>query len=104
MLLNFPDFSVRVIFSKPFLFTLAGDRTRNHLTKVDVDGGGVQHIAALSTMSLDNPNRNWEMYSNWADSVRSFPQVTKQKVSGEISKIMSELKEGLCVRFGSICW
>lgn len=48
-----------------------------------VDGGGVSHIAALQAMSLDNPYRNWEMYTNWADSVRSFPQVTKKKVRAD---------------------
>lgn len=62
---------------------------------MDVVGGGVQHSAALSTMSLDDPNKNWEMYSNWADSVRSFPQVTKQKVRetqpNGISKVMLDL-------------
>lgn len=52
------------------------------MARVDVDGGGVQHIAGLQTMSLDDPNKNWEMYSNWADSVRSFPKVIKQKVRG----------------------
>lgn len=59
-----------------------------------MDGGGVQHIAGLKTMSLDDPDKNWEMYSNWADSVRSFPQVIKQKVRGmqrEILKVMLDL-------------
>eukprot|EP00066_Takifugu_rubripes_P008599 XP_003974907.2 PREDICTED: complement component C7-like [Takifugu rubripes] len=68
-----------------------GDRKRNHLSRVDVDGGGVQHIAALKTMNLDDPNRNWEMYSNWADSVRSFPQVTKQKLR-PLSELVKEVQ------------
>lgn len=77
--------------------------SRNHLARVDVDGGGVEHIAGLKTMSLDDPNRNWEMYSNWADSVRSFPQVTKQKVRGKqhhIWKVMLDLMVNLnvCVK------
>lgn len=50
------------------------------MKRVDVEGGGIQHVAALKAMHLSDPNKNWEMYSNWADSVRSFPQVTKQKV------------------------
>lgn len=54
------------------------------MEKVDVEGGSVAHMAAMATMNLDDPNRNWEMYSNWADSVRSFPQVTKQKVRSQI--------------------
>lgn len=47
---------------------------------MDVKGGGIQHIAALQAMQLSDPGKNWEKYSNWADSVRSFPTVTKQKV------------------------
>lgn len=50
------------------------------MKRVDVKGGGIGHIAALKAMQLNDPNKNWEMYSNWAESVRSFPQVTKQKV------------------------
>uniref|UniRef100_A0A3Q3VSR5 Complement component C7 n=1 Tax=Mola mola TaxID=94237 RepID=A0A3Q3VSR5_MOLML len=53
---------------------------KNNLKKVDVRGGGLQHIAALTSMSLDEPNKNREMYSNWAHSIQSFPDVTKQKV------------------------
>lgn len=53
---------------------------------MDVDGGGLSFIAALKTMDLSNPEKNWEMYSNWADSIRSFPQVTKQKVRKSMSK------------------
>lgn len=48
---------------------------------VDVLGGSVQHIAALKAMDLDQPDENWEMYSNWADSIRSFPQVIKKTVN-----------------------
>lgn len=50
------------------------------MKRVDVEGGDIQYIAALNAMQLSNQNKNWEIYSNWADSVRSFPQVTKQKV------------------------
>nr|XP_046243678.1 complement component C7 [Scatophagus argus] len=66
-------------------------RTKNHLARMDVSGGGTQHIAALKTMQLDNPNNNWEMYSNWADSVRSFPQVTKQKLR-PLSELVKEVQ------------
>jgi len=52
--------------------------------KVDVEGGGVSHIAALERLELSDPNKNSEMYSNWAESVRSFPQVIKQKVRKKI--------------------
>lgn len=43
-------------------------------------GGGPAHIAALENMQLADLDRNWEMYSNWADSIRSFPVIIKQKV------------------------
>lgn len=54
--------------------------TSNSVNKVNVLGGGIQHIAALKGMQLSNPERNWEMFSNWAESVRTFPDVTKQTV------------------------
>lgn len=53
---------------------------------MDVDGGDLPFIAGLKTMDLNNPERNWEIYSNWADSIRSFPQVTKQKVRESMLK------------------
>lgn len=54
--------------------------TKNVVNKVDVEGGDIKHIAALKTMQLSDPAKNWETYSNWADSIRSFPQITNQKV------------------------
>lgn len=53
---------------------------RNAVNKVFVVGGDIKHIAALETMQLDDTAKNWEIYSNWADSIRSFPKITKQKV------------------------
>lgn len=53
------------------------------MQKVTVQGGGIQQIAALEGMGLSDPDRNWEMYSNWAESVRSFPKVIKQTVRGK---------------------
>ena len=47
---------------------------------MDIAGGALAHIAALETMQPDTLDKNWEMYSNWADSIRSFPKVTEQKV------------------------
>lgn len=77
-------------------------RSRNYVSKVEVEGGGVQHIAGLKTMSLEDPDKNWEMFSNWADSVRSFPQVTEKKVRGKarcgMSKVTLNLKGGYCVK------
>lgn len=56
------------------------NRKTNQIRRLDVSGGGVQHIATLKAMQLDDQNTNWEKYSNWADSIRSFPGVIKQKV------------------------
>ncbi|KAF7665354.1 hypothetical protein LDENG_00145950 [Lucifuga dentata] len=52
----------------------------NIVRKVDVEGGDIQHVAALKNMDLNDVNKNWEMYTDWAESVRSFPQVIKQKL------------------------
>ncbi|XP_008334267.1 complement component C7 [Cynoglossus semilaevis] len=64
---------------------------RSQIKKVDVEGGGVEHIEALKTMNINNAERNWEMYSNWADSLRSFPQVTKQKIR-PLSELVKEVQ------------
>ncbi|KAM6931014.1 LOW QUALITY PROTEIN: complement component C7 [Xenentodon cancila] len=63
----------------------------DEVAKVDVEGGGVSHITALKTIQLDNPNKNWEMYSNWAESVRSFPQIIKQKLR-PLSELVREVQ------------
>ncbi|XP_019958304.2 complement component C7 [Paralichthys olivaceus] len=72
--------------------TLSSGSVRgNAVRKVEVEGGGVQHIAALKNMQLNDPGRNWEMYSNWADSVRSFPNVIKQKLR-PLSELVKEVQ------------
>uniref|UniRef100_A0A8C8ERJ3 Complement component C7 n=1 Tax=Oncorhynchus tshawytscha TaxID=74940 RepID=A0A8C8ERJ3_ONCTS len=48
--------------------------------KVDVEGGATAHIAALKALDLSTPGRNWDMYKNWAESVRTFPAVIKRKM------------------------
>uniref|UniRef100_A0A8C8ERH8 Complement component C7 n=1 Tax=Oncorhynchus tshawytscha TaxID=74940 RepID=A0A8C8ERH8_ONCTS len=47
---------------------------------VDVEGGATAHIAALKALDLSTPGRNWDMYKNWAESVRTFPAVIKRKM------------------------
>lgn len=47
---------------------------------MDVEGGGVEHKAALMRLGLDDQSGSWEKYSNWADSIRSFPRVIKKTV------------------------
>ena len=58
----------------------------NEVPRVHINGGAPAHTAALQTMDLSTPEKNWEMYSNWADSIRSFPEVTKQKVRENMQK------------------
>lgn len=72
-LLNHPIIS-------PNLFKIGRSNT-NHVSRVDVEGGGIEHVNSLKAMQLSDPAKNWQMYSNWADSVRSFPKVIKQQVS-----------------------
>ncbi|KAK5871044.1 hypothetical protein PBY51_003946 [Eleginops maclovinus] len=63
----------------------------SNFQKVNVQGGGIQQIAALQGMQLSDPDRNWEMYSNWAESVRSFPQFTKQMLR-PLSELVKEVQ------------
>uniref|UniRef100_A0A673ZGR3 Complement component C7 n=1 Tax=Salmo trutta TaxID=8032 RepID=A0A673ZGR3_SALTR len=48
--------------------------------KVDVEGGATAHIAALKALDLNTPGKNWDMYKNWAESVRTLPAVIKRKM------------------------
>lgn len=64
----------------------------NTRPNVNVNGGSLQNIAALQTMDFSNPGKNWEMYTNWAESVRSFPQVTKRK----LQPLSDLVKEAQC--------
>ncbi|CAJ1069014.1 complement component C7-like isoform X3 [Xyrichtys novacula] len=67
------------------------DHRTNSVNKVDVEGGGIEHAAALQGLNLNDPDRNWEMYSNWADSVRTFPKVIKQKLR-PLSELVKEVQ------------
>ncbi|KAF3851218.1 hypothetical protein F7725_012990 [Dissostichus mawsoni] len=58
---------------------------------VDVQGGGIQQIAALMLIQPSSPDRNWEMYSNWAESVGSFPKVMKQTLR-PLSELVKEVQ------------
>ena len=64
-----------------------GNIRSNVMSKVEVEGGGVEGVAALTTMQLNDPDNNWEMYSNWSESVSSFPKVIKQKVRGNFQSL-----------------
>lgn len=90
-ILIFPITTVRCKSDQRTHSSGTGTSRENNLKKVDVEGGGVSHIAALNMMNLDNPERNWEMYLNWAESVRSFPQVIKQKLR-PLSELVKEVQ------------
>ncbi|XP_072290003.1 complement component C7 [Eucyclogobius newberryi] len=48
--------------------------------KVAPDGGSPGLIAQLQNMEISTPEKNWQAYTDWADSIRSFPVVIKQKL------------------------
>lgn len=68
-----------------------GFSNRNEVKRVDLVGGSAQHTEALKVMDLDNPDQNWVMYSNWADSIRSFPEVIKQTLR-PLSELVKEVQ------------
>lgn len=68
-----------------------GSRSGNEVARVDVVGGGLGHSAGLKRIHPDHLERNWEMYSNWADSVRSFPNIIKQKLR-PLSELVKEVQ------------
>ncbi|XP_029295538.1 complement component C7 isoform X2 [Cottoperca gobio] len=68
-----------------------GHTIPSKIQDVDVQGGGIEHIAALKGLLLSDPDRNWEIYSNWAESIRSFPLVTKQTLR-PLSELVKEVQ------------
>lgn len=48
--------------------------------KVNIVGGDVALIAALSVLDLQNPERNGQHYDNWAASVKDFPHIIEPKL------------------------
>ncbi|XP_036384474.1 complement component 7b [Megalops cyprinoides] len=48
--------------------------------KTDVIGGDPAYVAGLSSLDVENPTANNDMFSKWAGSVKNFPRVIKQKV------------------------
>ncbi|XP_071339495.1 complement component C7 [Trachinotus anak] len=63
----------------------------NQKADVRVEGGDPQYTVAFESMQLNQQNKNWEMYTNWADSIRSFPKVTKQKLR-PLSELVKEVQ------------
>ncbi|PWA29244.1 hypothetical protein CCH79_00019672 [Gambusia affinis] len=58
----------------------AGSQSKKMPIKVKVFGGDPQFIGALSVLDLQKPEANGEIYSNWASSVKDFPDVINQKL------------------------
>lgn len=58
----------------------AGQNLRRMPMNVHTVGGDPGLQAALLVMDLENPEKNGEMYDNWASSVKDFPDVVDQKV------------------------
>uniref|UniRef100_A0A4W6E4T2 Complement component C7 n=1 Tax=Lates calcarifer TaxID=8187 RepID=A0A4W6E4T2_LATCA len=48
--------------------------------KVNIYGGDLAFIGALTVLDLENPENNGEVYDNWASSVKDFPEVIDQKL------------------------
>uniref|UniRef100_A0A3B3Z940 MACPF domain-containing protein n=1 Tax=Periophthalmus magnuspinnatus TaxID=409849 RepID=A0A3B3Z940_9GOBI len=48
--------------------------------KVNIVGGDVSLIGALSVLDLENPEQNGEHYDNWAASVQDFPELIEPKL------------------------
>ncbi|XP_070690183.1 complement component C7 [Pempheris klunzingeri] len=90
-ILMFPITSVTCRSGQDQNTKFRGDARRNQLKTVDVEGGGVAHTAALKIMQLTEPDKNWEKYSNWAESVQSFPNVIKQKLR-PLSELVKEVQ------------
>lgn len=84
---------------KPFWNTVSITSNPIPVKKVDVVGGGVEYIGPLKLMQASDPARNWQLYSNWADSVRSFPKVTKKKVRENKTSSLNLMLDLLYVHF-----
>uniref|UniRef100_A0A3B4Y6I9 Complement component C7 n=1 Tax=Seriola lalandi dorsalis TaxID=1841481 RepID=A0A3B4Y6I9_SERLL len=71
--------------------TTRGDSRHNEKPNVRVEGGDPQYGIPLEAMRPYDQNRNQELYSNWADSIRSFPKVTKKKLR-PLSELVKEVQ------------
>ncbi|XP_020787998.2 LOW QUALITY PROTEIN: complement component C7 [Boleophthalmus pectinirostris] len=60
---------------KPNIFNKTG-----FVGKVTPEGGSDALIAQLQNMEISTPEANWRAYTDWADSVRSFPKVINSKL------------------------
>uniref|UniRef100_A0A8C5GE23 Complement component C7 n=1 Tax=Gouania willdenowi TaxID=441366 RepID=A0A8C5GE23_GOUWI len=60
-------------------------------TKVDVLGGSLTFVAALQTTQHDDPEKNLRTYSNWAESITSYPEIIKQKLR-PLSELVKEVQ------------
>uniref|UniRef100_A0A3B4ATM9 Complement component C7 n=1 Tax=Periophthalmus magnuspinnatus TaxID=409849 RepID=A0A3B4ATM9_9GOBI len=76
-----------------FLVVKLSNKT-SFVHRVTAEGGGDALIAQLQNMAISTPEANWRAYTNWADSLRSFPKVIKSK----LRPIWELVKEVHCAR------
>uniref|UniRef100_A0A672JP95 Complement component C7 n=1 Tax=Salarias fasciatus TaxID=181472 RepID=A0A672JP95_SALFA len=67
------------VFSESLLRPTGNTVTKKPI-KVNINGGDISLLAALSVLDLENPEANGEVYDNWASSVKDFPDVINQKL------------------------
>ncbi|XP_062310618.1 complement component C7 [Osmerus eperlanus] len=58
---------------------------------VILTGGYTEHVEGLKHIDLRNPTENGRIYKNWADSLKSFPGVFKEKLA-PISELVKEVQ------------
>uniref|UniRef100_A0A669BAE3 Complement component C7 n=1 Tax=Oreochromis niloticus TaxID=8128 RepID=A0A669BAE3_ORENI len=66
--------------SKNICLLSTGSSVNKMPIKVNVFGGDIGLIGALSVLDLENPEANGQVYDNWASSVKDFPEVINQKL------------------------
>ncbi|XP_028270432.1 complement component C7 [Parambassis ranga] len=59
--------------------------------KANAEGGDTSKIAALNNIKPNDLEKNWQLYSDWAESVGSFPHVTEQKLR-PLSELVKEVQ------------
>ncbi|KAM4528425.1 complement component C7 [Odontesthes bonariensis] len=78
--LFFKKTKITCVKVKQALASSYGNSVNKLPIKVNVFGGDPAFIASLSVVDLENPEANGQVYSDWASSVRDFPDVIDQKL------------------------
>ncbi|KAG7237582.1 hypothetical protein INR49_032199 [Caranx melampygus] len=66
-------------------------RPENPEINVSLEGGDPQYSVALQVRELGDPKKNQEHLSNWADSIKYFPKITKKKLR-PLSELVKEVQ------------